>query len=160
MGQKKQSQNIKMAKSDVSTMVSSILSAFGTGMDLFRRLQGKKELKRLRRDRKTKVDQRSRDSLQHRNKQKQKSRDRNHGDESEDGEETEDLRLRKSLEQAPEDIRREYETSVRRLGERFRKGDGILILVLFILLYAYPSSFLLKLAIATMNTLLQTNPRF
>ena len=104
-----------MVNPDISAVVSSILSSFGTGMDLFRRLQGKKQLKRLQREEKTKGGRRSHDSLHHRHKRKQrKSPGEDHGNESGGEEAVQDQLLRKSLEQAPEDIRREYETSVQR----------------------------------------------
>lgn len=60
-------------------------------------------------------------------------------------EEVDDQRLCRSLQQGPEDIKREYDRSVRRLGERFRKGDGkfwcisLHFALSHICLYAYSS---------------------
>src|SRR5262245_36853056 len=100
-----------MTHSDISTIVSSIVSSFGAGMDLFRRMRGRKQLKRLQKEEKANGGRRGYDKLQHRNRRKQKKSHGGHHRDESDGEEEriQDQLLRKSLEKAPEDIRREYD---------------------------------------------------
>lgn len=89
----------KMPNPSVSSIVGSIVSAFDSGMDVFRRLQTRKQGPRPRRT--------SRKST------------RDHDDEDE-------LHLLRSLQAGSCEIMTEYDRSTRRFGQRFERGDGML----------------------------------
>ncbi|OJD15427.1 hypothetical protein AJ78_04327 [Emergomyces pasteurianus Ep9510] len=103
---------------DISNVVSSILSAFGNGRDLFSRIQQKKDLKRRGTDK-------SKRDLKPHGSRKKKRRNTNDAAVPAPGEDIDDLRIQASLEQRPAEIKREYDKNVQRLGERFKKGDEL-----------------------------------
>ncbi|EEH46383.2 uncharacterized protein PADG_02481 [Paracoccidioides brasiliensis Pb18] len=107
-----------MTNMDISTVVTSILAAFGNGRDLFKNMQKKQQLKRRGTD-KAKRDQKTHGI---RNK---KRRNTNNVAVTVRNEDIDDVRIEASLERGPAEIRGEYEKSVRQLGERFRKGDEL-----------------------------------
>ncbi|PGG95885.1 hypothetical protein AJ79_09822 [Helicocarpus griseus UAMH5409] len=104
-----------MTNMDISAIVSSIISAFGNGRDLFKSMQKKQEFKRRKSD-KPKRDHRTHGS------RKKKRRNTN---EAVRDDHIDDLRIQASLERGPTEIKGEYEKSVRRIGERFKKGDEL-----------------------------------
>lgn len=117
-----------MTNMDVTTVVTSILEAFGNGRDFFNRIHKKKDLKRSGTD-KSKRDLRTHGS------RKKKRRNTNDAAVPVRSEDMDDLRIQASLERGPAEIKKEYDTSVQRLGERFKKGDGMqLHLFCFLLL--------------------------
>lgn len=103
---------------EISTVVASILSAFGNGRDLFNRIQNKKDLKRRGTDK-------SKRDLKTHGSRKKKRRNTNDAAVPVRSEDIDDLRIQASLERGPAEIKGEYDKSVQRLGERFRKGDGM-----------------------------------
>ncbi|OAX81217.1 hypothetical protein ACJ72_04443 [Emergomyces africanus] len=103
---------------DISNVVSSILSAFGNGRDLFNRMQKKKDLKRRGTDK-------SKRDLKTHGSRKKKRRNTNDTAVPVPSEDLDDLRIQASLERGPAEIKREYDNSVQRLGERFKKGDEL-----------------------------------
>ncbi|PGH35263.1 hypothetical protein GX50_01959 [[Emmonsia] crescens] len=103
---------------EISTVVASILSAFGNGRDLFNRIQNKKDLKRRGTDK-------SKRDLKTHGSRKKKRRNTNDAAVPVRSEDIDDLRIQASLERGPAEIKGEYDKSVQRLGERFRKGDEL-----------------------------------
>ncbi|OAT08321.1 hypothetical protein BDBG_04281 [Blastomyces gilchristii SLH14081] len=103
---------------DISTVVTSILAAFGNGRDLFNRVQQKKDLKRTGTDK-------SKRNLRTHGSRKKKRRNTNDAAVPVRSEDIDDLRIQASLERGPAEIKREYDQSVQRLGERFKKGDEL-----------------------------------
>jgi hypothetical protein len=88
-----------MPNPDVSAIVSSIVAAFDSGMNVFRRIQKKRKQSKL-------------------NKRGQKKVT------GFEAAEKEEERLCLSLQRGPRQIIGAYETNSGRLGERFRRGDG------------------------------------
>lgn len=86
-----------MPNPTVSSIVASIVAAFDSGMDVFKRLQSERKESKLRRA------------------SKKNTRDR---------EDEEEQHLCRSLQRGPSDIMTEYERNTRRFGERFERGDG------------------------------------
>lgn len=89
----------KMPNPSVSSIVGSIVSAFDSGMDVFRRLRTRKQGSRPRRT--------------------SRKNTRDHDDE-------EELHLLRSLQAGSCEIMTEYDRSTRRFGQRFERGDGML----------------------------------
>ncbi|PGH03398.1 hypothetical protein GX51_04129 [Blastomyces parvus] len=107
-----------MTNMDISTVVTSILAAFGNGRDLFNRIQQKKDLKRTGTDK-------SKRNLRTHGSRKKKRRNTNDAAVPVRNEDIDDLRIQVSLEKGPAEIQKEYDRSVQRLGERFKKGDEL-----------------------------------
>ncbi|KAK2810193.1 hypothetical protein FQN50_003163 [Emmonsiellopsis sp. PD_5] len=107
-----------MTNPDISTIVTSILSAFGNGRDLFRNMQKKQEVRR-RPSEKSKRDRKPHSP------RKKKRRDPDNNAVAIRVDDVDDERIQASLERGPTEIKGEYERSVRRLGERFKKGDEL-----------------------------------
>ncbi|EER39044.1 conserved hypothetical protein [Histoplasma capsulatum H143] len=107
-----------MTKMDVTTVVTSILEAFGNGRDFFNRIHKKKDLKRSGTDK-------SKRDLKTHGSRKKKRRNTNDAAVPVRSEDMDDLRIQASLERGPAEIKKEYDTSVQRLGERFKKGDEL-----------------------------------
>ncbi|KLJ08074.1 hypothetical protein EMPG_16476 [Blastomyces silverae] len=103
---------------DISTVVTSILAAFGNGRDLFNRIQQKKDLKRTGTDK-------SKRNLRTHGSRKKRRRNTNDAAVPVRSEDIDDLRIQASLERGPTEIKKEYDQSVQRLGERFKKGDEL-----------------------------------
>ncbi|OJD23520.1 hypothetical protein ACJ73_05126 [Blastomyces percursus] len=103
---------------DISTVVTSILAAFGNGRDLFNRIQQKKNLKRT-------GTEKSKRNLRTHGSRKKKRRNTNDAAVPIRSEDIDDLRIQASLERGPAEIKKEYDQSVQRLGERFKKGDEL-----------------------------------
>ncbi|EEH10201.1 predicted protein [Histoplasma capsulatum G186AR] len=103
---------------DVTTVVTSILEAFGNGRDFFNRIHKKKDLKRSGTDK-------SKRDLKTHGSRKKKRRNTNDAAVPVRSEDMDDLRIQASLERGPAEIKKEYDTSVQRLGERFKKGDEL-----------------------------------
>ncbi|PGH16350.1 hypothetical protein AJ80_05199, partial [Polytolypa hystricis UAMH7299] len=111
-----------MTNADVSSIISAILSAFGSGADLFRQMQKKKKLQE--RSEKPKTTTTSTTQRQHSQRKRKRKKQPNNGSKN-NQEDIDNQQLCKSLHKGPADIRKEYEKSVQRLGERFRKGDEL-----------------------------------
>lgn len=83
-----------MAHPDVSDSIFSIIAAFTSGLDVFKKVRDRRGKQKSKKG--AKADKKS----------------------------GEELKLSQSLRQGPRDIQHEYDRSYAALGERFAKGDG------------------------------------
>lgn len=90
-----------MTNPGLSEIISSIVSAFENGMNVFRSIKTKSKQAKLNKKKKTNA-------------------------ELDDGSgEREELRLGLSLQRGPRQIMNTFETNSGRYGDRYRRGDGI-----------------------------------